>query len=152
MTTAHWAQESRGQTLFSEAAVMISAPWLHHSTSETPGGLIEASWLPAKKVPYLTRGWTALSEPAPRRAVHFQSAPHRQAAERLPPALSATLWTGGFCTAAGEPALGSYPGNTCFTRALQSFERLSGCAVSAIHMEFRMCCPQHRHSSAQGYG
>ena len=32
-----------------EAAVMISAPWLHHSTGETPGGLMEAVRLSAEK-------------------------------------------------------------------------------------------------------
>ena len=32
-----------------EAAVMISAPWLHHSTGETPGGQMEAVRLPAEK-------------------------------------------------------------------------------------------------------
>ena len=95
MTTAHWAQESREHSFLTEAAVMISAPWLHHSTGETPGCLAEATCLPAQKVPFLTRGWTAQSETAPRCASHSKSAPHRQAAERLPSALSATLWTKG---------------------------------------------------------
>ena len=95
-----WAQKSREHSFLTEAAVMISAPWLHHSTGETPGGLMEAVRLPAEKVPFLTRGWTAQGETAPRCASHSQSAPHRQAAERLPPALSATLWTEGLCTGA----------------------------------------------------
>ena len=45
---------------------MISAPWLHHSTGETPGGLVTAACLPAQRVPFLNRGWTAQSETAPR--------------------------------------------------------------------------------------
>ena len=100
MTTAHWAQGGTRALFLAEAAVMISAPWLDHSTGETPGGLAEAVCLPAQKVPFLTRGWTAHSETAPRCASHSKSAPHRQAAERLPPALSATLWTKGLGTGA----------------------------------------------------
>ena len=40
-TSKVWAQKSREHSFLTEAAVMISAPWLHHSTGETPGGLME---------------------------------------------------------------------------------------------------------------
>ena len=46
------SEVTRALFFLTEAAVMLSAPWLHHSTGETPGDLMKASCLPVDKVPF----------------------------------------------------------------------------------------------------